>query len=198
MQVRTPTLDSRLGGRYRRPYAIFRAFQGGGFRPSRVRMTGFVIDLGTLRPGIDREQVEAAPADLGLPQSEWREQVRGSFVVERSGERATVRGSIQTQAHLECVRCLREFDLAMDVPLVLYAERTGSTSREEQEQLERDDFMLFHDGRRLDLRESVREALLLELPLTPRCREDCPGLCPKCGAELSSGTCGCSRDAEGA
>lgn len=155
-------------------------------------MTGFVLDLGTLRPGIDREEVEAAAADLGLSQPEWREQVRGSFVVERSGERVAVRGTVSTRVHLECVRCLREFDLPMEVPLVLYAERTGSTSREEQEALERDDFMLFHDGRRLDLRDSVREALLLELPITPRCREDCPGLCPKCGAELSLGPCGCS------
>lgn len=103
----------------------------------------------------------------------------------------SVRGTVQSQVHLECVRCLQEFDLLLEAPVVVYAERTGSTSSEEQEQLERDDFMLFHDGRRLDLRDVVREALLLELPITPRCREDCPGLCPKCGAELASGPCGC-------
>lgn len=154
-------------------------------------MTGFVLDLATIRPGLDRVEVEGMASDVGLLQPEWREQVRGSFVIERSGERVAVRGSVQSRAHLECARCLREFDLPLDVPLVLYAERTGSTSREEQDELERGDHMLFHDGRRLDLRESVRESLLLELPITPRCREDCPGLCPKCGAELSQGACGC-------
>ena len=155
-------------------------------------MTGFVLDLGTVRPVVDRVELEAPAADVGLTQPEWREQVRGSFVVERSGERVSVRGSVRARAHLECVRCLREFDLLVETPLVVYAERTGSTSRQEQDQLERDDFMLFHDGRRLDLRESVRESLLLELPFTPRCREDCPGLCAKCGADLSLGPCGCS------
>jgi uncharacterized protein len=90
------------------------------------------------------------------------------------------------------VRCLREFDLPVETHLLVYAERSGSTSREEQQELERDDHMLFHDGRRLDLREVVREGLLLELPITPVCREDCPGLCPRCGAELSLGPCGCS------
>ena len=152
-------------------------------------MTGFVLDLGTLRPVVDRVEVEGSAADVGLTQPEWREQVRGSFVVERSGERVSVRGSVKSQAHVECVRCLREFDLPLEAPMVLYAERTGSTSREEQDQLERDDYMLFHDGRRLDLRETVRELLLLELPITPVCREDCPGLCPKCGADLSLGPC---------
>ena len=154
-------------------------------------MSGFVLDLGTLRPVVDRVEVEGSAADVGLTQPEWREQVRGSFVVERSGERVSLRGSVRSRAHVECVRCLREFDLPLEVPIVLYAERTGSTSREEQDQLERDDYMLFHDGRRLDLRETVRELLLLELPITPVCREDCPGLCPKCGAELSLGPCRC-------
>ena len=155
-------------------------------------MTGFVLDLATLRPGLDRVEAEAPAADLGLSQPEWREQVRGSFQVERSGDRVSVRGAVQSRAHLECARCLREFELPLDAPILVYAERTGSTSREEQDQLESGDFMLFHDGRRLDLREIVREALLLELPITPYCREDCPGLCPKCGAELSLGPCGCS------
>lgn len=159
-------------------------------------MTGFVLDLATFRPGMDRTEEEAAASDVGLLQPEWREQVRGSFMIEQSGARVTVRGSVQSRAHLECVRCLREFDLPLDVPLVVYAERTGSTSRDEQDQLERDDHMLFHDGRRLDLRETVREALLLELPITPHCREDCPGLCPSCGAELSLGPCGCAPQAD--
>ena len=106
----------------------------------------------------------------------------------------SVRGTVASRAHLECVRCLREFELSLEVPLVVYAERTGSTSREEQEALERDDYMLFHDGRRLDLREAVREAMLLELPISPHCREDCPGLCPRCGAELVLGACDCPRD----
>ena len=155
-------------------------------------MTGFVLDLATLHPGFDRVEAESSASDVGLSQTEWREPVRGTFTVDRSGERVSVRGSVQCRAHLECVRCLREFDLPLDVPLEVYAERSGSTSRDEQQQVERDDYMLFHDGRRLDLRESVREALLLELPITPYCREDCPGLCPRCGAELALGPCGCT------
>jgi len=154
-------------------------------------MTGFVLDLATLRPAVDRVEAEGTASDVGLSQPEWREPVRGVFQVEKSGDRVSVRGTVQSRAHLECVRCLREFELPLEVPLVVYAERTGSASRDEQEALKRDDYMLFHDGRRLDLRETVREALLLEVPITPHCREDCPGLCPKCGAELSQGPHDC-------
>jgi uncharacterized protein len=150
-------------------------------------MTGFVLDLATLRPVMARVELEGAASELGLSQPEWREQVRGSFTVEKSGERVSVRGTARTRAHLECVRCLREFDLPVEATLVVYAERSGMASRAEQEELERDDFMMFHDGRKLDLREPVREGLLLEMPISPVCREDCPGLCLKCGAELTLG-----------
>ena len=156
-------------------------------------MNGFVLDLSTLRPAMDRVEAEGAAAEVGLTQPEWREQVHGSFTVEKSGERVSVRGAVRSRAHLECARCLREFELPLEAPLVVYAERRGSTSRAEQEALERDDFMLFHDGRRLDLRATVREALLLEMPITPHCREDCPGLCPRCGADLSLGACDCPQ-----
>lgn len=157
-------------------------------------MNDFVVDLGTLPPTGGRVEVEAAAHELGLSASDWPGNVAGRLRVERSGDRVTVRGVVLATAHLECVRCLREFDLAVETTLVVLAERSGTSDPREEAELERDDWMLFHDGRRLDLRETVRESLLLELPITPHCREDCPGLCPKCGADLNDGPCGCSKD----
>ena len=46
-------------------------------------------------------------------------------------------------------------------------------------------------GDTLDLAPMARDALLLELPLAPLCRADCPGLCPTCGADLTEETCDC-------
>ncbi|MDQ3979486.1 MAG: DUF177 domain-containing protein [Actinomycetota bacterium] len=49
-------------------------------------------------------------------------------------------------------------------------------------------------GEHIDLAPLAREALLLGLPLAPLCREDCAGLCPRCGADLNAGACGCRPD----
>jgi len=155
-------------------------------------MTDFILDLSTLKPTLNRVEIEAPAREVGLPEAEWRGDIRCSFRVEKTGSRVSVRGDLSSVAHLECYRCLREFDLEITAPFTVFADRSGAGDRGEQEQLERDDYMLFHDGRRLDLRESVREGLLLELPITPRCREDCKGLCPKCGADLNDGPCGCA------
>jgi uncharacterized protein len=43
----------------------------------------------------------------------------------------------------------------------------------------------------IDLAPMVRDAIVLELPMAPLCREDCAGLCPQCGANRNEGDCGC-------
>ncbi len=43
----------------------------------------------------------------------------------------------------------------------------------------------------IDLGPMVRDAVVLELPMAPLCREDCAGLCPQCGADRNEGACGC-------
>ena len=40
-------------------------------------------------------------------------------------------------------------------------------------------------GDQVDAEPLVRDAVLLDLPAAPLCREDCRGLCPKCGANLN-------------
>ncbi len=40
----------------------------------------------------------------------------------------------------------------------------------------------------------IMEELVLNLPPFTLCSEDCPGLCPKCGANLKNGDCGCRED----
>ena len=37
----------------------------------------------------------------------------------------------------------------------------------------------------------MRDALLLDLPAAPLCRDDCAGLCPSCGIDLNQFTCSC-------
>jgi uncharacterized protein len=155
-------------------------------------MSGMKLDLATLRAGKHRIEVESEPRDLDLPEAGWIGLVLGALDVERSDERVTVRGTVRGTARLECVRCLQAFDGPIEAALDVFADRVGASRRKSDEvELDRDDYMRFHDGRLLDLREDAREALLLEVPMTPLCREGCRGLCPHCGADLNLGPCGC-------
>ena len=154
-------------------------------------MSGFSIDLAALPSGISRIRVEAQGLDLGFPPAGWTGPIVGVLEVQRSGDRISVQGRLEASAWTECVRCLRSYELPLEVPFEVFAERAGTGYRPDEEELERDDYMKFHDGRHLDLRDEAREALLLELPIAPHCREDCRGLCPHCGADLNQGRCSC-------
>jgi uncharacterized protein len=46
----------------------------------------------------------------------------------------------------------------------------------------------------VDLTESIRQDIVVQQPLQPLCRPDCPGLCPDCGHELGNGACRCAGD----
>jgi uncharacterized protein len=47
-------------------------------------------------------------------------------------------------------------------------------------------------GDHVDLEPLAREAIVLELPLTPLCDPGCRGLCPTCGADRNQGECRCA------
>lgn len=157
-------------------------------------MSGFLIDLATLRSPSERVEVEADAGDIGLPADQWVGQVRGVFQVETLGEKLSVRGTLEAVAGLECVRCLRRYELPLQVPFDVFAERSGQATRSDEAELEREHDLVFFNGRQLDLAEAAREALLVELPMTPHCREECEGLCPRCGADLNDGPCACSNE----
>ncbi|WRS26516.1 DUF177 domain-containing protein [Oscillospiraceae bacterium MB08-C2-2] len=56
----------------------------------------------------------------------------------------------------------------------------------------REDALFCDSSGMLDTQELFESDLLPELPSNVLCREDCPGLCPTCGANLTEGACGCS------
>jgi uncharacterized protein len=76
----------------------------------------------------------------------------------------------------ECARCLDEFTSSTQVRFQeLYAIEAGGSQD--------DEYLL--DGDLLDLEPALRDALVLELPLSPLCAADCPGLCSTCGIRLA-------------
>lgn len=92
-------------------------------------------------------------------------------------EGVLVSGTVSAPITGECGRCLEPFADSIVVELQeLFAypnSTTDSTTDDEVSRL---------SGDRLDLEPAVRDAVVLELPLSPLCRDDCPGLCPTCGS----------------
>ena len=97
-------------------------------------------------------------------------------------------GSIQTTIHGICDRCATEFDREIEFPLdvVLVTE----LANEENE----DEWVFPLEGDSADLDDIVRTVFVLNLDSKLLCKEDCQGLCCRCGKNLNDGPCGCQKE----
>ena len=110
--------------------------------------------------------------------------------VSVSGKIIGRNGVLELSAHVEgrfaanCARCLKslEREISFDFEETL-AQETAEVS-------DRDSVIIF-EGNQIDLGEIVISNLLLNLSYKYLCKEDCKGLCPKCGKDLNLGDCGC-------
>ena len=93
-------------------------------------------------------------------------------------------GTLTAEMICVCDRCGEEFESLKEMPL-------DATIVEENPE---DDPALFTlEGNELDLGALLSTCFILDMETKFLCREDCKGLCPKCGKNLNLGPCGCRK-----
>lgn len=136
------------------------------------------------RPGSMRplRLLAPAPGDLGV---ELIGVPAGSEIdldlrLESVMEGVLVSGTATVALTGECGRCLEPVNDTLTVALqelFAYPESTTDETADDEETARM-------EGDLLDLEPALRDAVVLALPLTPLCREDCSGLCAECGERL--------------
>ena len=96
-----------------------------------------------------------------------------------------VRAGIDAAMECRCDRCARSYHrtrhLDVSVPLV-QAEDTD----------EAEAFCL--EGETLDIADLLETVFILNMDTKSLCRDDCKGLCPRCGKDLNEGPCQCRSE----
>ena len=139
------------------------------------RRPGAMVTLRTTVPspsriGLDMIAIEAgAPLDLDLQ-------------IQSVSEGVLVTGTVTAPTAGECSRCLTTLESHVQVRLTelfAYPDSTTEATTEEDEVGH-----IVDDT--IDLEQAIRDAVGLELPFSPVCTPDCPGLCPDCGVSLAA------------
>jgi len=141
-----------------------------------------VRELGRRAGAVNRiQRTVPAPDDLGttvigIPEGT---DIDLDLQIESVMEGVYITGTATVRAVGECSRCLdpmvREDVIGLQ-ELYRYPGDEFGDVEDELPELE-DDL--------LDLEPTLRDAVVLSLPLAPVCREDCPGLCAQCGERLA-------------
>jgi uncharacterized protein len=149
-------------------------------------LTVGVADL-LSRPGNTRhEHLEAELGDLAVLGSHVPEggKVGLDLELQSVNEGIVATGKVRAPWVGECRRCLNTVERALEADVLEIFE---------DDPVEGETRQLDHD--RIDLEPVAREAVLLELPLAPLCKDDCAGLCAECGADLNLVDCGHGHEA---
>jgi len=150
---------------------------------SRLRFNfGFLLeaDFGTIR------LIELDYPTIKLSEDVTLTPLTGSFTATRTTEGIYIQGQLQSALSMECIRCLEETIVPVDISLdeLFYYPPHHAPPGEP---------FVGEDGM-IDLGPLVRELSLLGVPIKVLCRPDCLGLCQECGANLNDGDCGCAEE----
>lgn len=160
-----------------------------------------VFDTRDLGPGTARTLTRTcqAPAGMGVELARVPAGADLELEVQLEGvaEGVLVTASATVPLAGECARCLEPFRSATTVRFqelfTLQPEEDSDPAQQDGE----DSYLLDGSGH-LDLEPALRDAVVLELPLSPLCEDGCAGLCVECGIRLADAEPGHGHEQRGA
>lgn len=146
------------------------------------------IQVGGLSEGVFQYQFRAEPLELDLG-PHFPQEVVVEATLEKTRNQMHLRASVHTVGSFECDRCIAAFGKEMNPSYQMHYV----TGEEESTRFDPTEVQVLSPGYTvIDIREDVRQTLLLAVPLKLLCREDCAGLCPHCAKNLNEGPCDCT------
>ena len=117
--------------------------------------------------------------------------------LSRLGDDVYLKGNVNTELILKCSRCLDQLVHTVDSILKAHfmpPDHDSTLLREVELRVSDIDTEIYKD-KRIDLTQSIRDRILLTIPIICLCMDDCKGICPQCGVKLNERSCECVRDA---
>lgn len=162
----------------------------------RVYAVEMIIDLITLENSPFRFEFELAPEEIDLSgeDAKLKNNVRVEGVLTKHIAETNVEGQIFAKVETECTRCLQKVgqDLEFSFETAFVTPENYTEAKEAELNVKDLDVSIF-DGKQIDVREIVREQIILNLPEQIFCSETCKGLCAKCGADRNLIDCNCKE-----
>jgi uncharacterized protein len=155
-----------------------------------------LIEISEIPPEGLHVALPAEEFDLGNSAGLWEgpASVRAELYLGRSGRGLLIGGTFVGDVALICSRCLESFRFQTQDRFDLYCALGLQASEGGERELAVDELdVTYLEEGRINTDHLLRENVLLGLPVQPVCREDCRGLCSRCGANLNLGSCGCQE-----
>lgn len=146
--------------------------------------------LTQIKEGHSTFETQVSPSEVNLQENEeFSNPIEITHLVDRIGDEIFVKTRLRTQAELTCDRCLDQYKMSIDETIDALLTHDDELTEHEEEDI----YLVTQSTREIDISEPVRQTLLLAIPFKKLCRDDCKGLCPRCGANLNHDPCSCAK-----
>lgn len=155
-----------------------------------------IVDVTALRDAQTSFDFQIAPDEIDLEGEvvNLKDAVKVEGNLKKGIAQTDVQGIISAEIEVECSRCLQPAEIFLNFPFEAAFVTAENYTQEKEAELRADDLEIsVFEGNKIDLTELAREQILLNLPTQVFCREDCKGLCQKCGANLNLIDCKCEK-----
>ena len=103
-----------------------------------------------------------------------------------------IRGHLKVGIEAQCDRCLELAKFPIDADFDLFYRPANRTGYEDEVEIdEGESEVAFYEGGGIELKDVLREFVLLSLPMQRICRQECLGICPVCGQNRNLVPCEC-------
>ncbi len=147
------------------------------------------IKISNLKDGIHNFSFDEPIKNIGL-EKPFIGNVLVDIELNKIHNQIVLNAKLTLNTNFDCDRCNKNFNsiLNNEYKMVYLI----GTKPEDSESINLT--YLSAEADKIVLDNDLRDFALLTIPMKKLCKDDCKGLCPKCGKDLNNGDCGCSYE----
>ena len=164
------------------------------------------LELKDIKDGILKQQLSFAADEFPVlremmqhDEAQFSQPISFELRLQKSGQLIEVDGRLSTSVDLSCGRCLQSYEKRLRgdfaftfTPYV--PDEASSEDAEVEVELDTDELgLVYYKDETLDLLTPLQDQLVMALPISPVCQDDCQGLCSECGCNLNTDSCDCVK-----
>lgn len=154
-----------------------------------------LIDLSEILSLEGKTQVVEAPVSMDSFQSKLgdfpvAEKEPLSLTITNAGKKVMkIEAKGRITVNIPCDKCLKDVPTEFDINF----EQEIDMQASKEDRIKDLDEINYVTGCSLDVEQLVHNEILIHWPLRVLCKEDCRGICPKCGKDWNEGSCDCDQ-----
>ena len=115
-------------------------------------------------------------------------------LITKTSTTVFINGKLSAIIKSYCSRCLEDISVSIGSNFV-YTMVPAKAETKEDVELTAEELEISHYQEDfIDLTSIICEQIILQIPIKTLCKEECNGLCPRCGINLNTSSCNCHLD----